>query len=353
MKDQQFDGVRIDLAVAAVKEQHEVQRKRIRLFGRAVLWQAFTLIAAGFLVFLAPKDLYMSRSFVRIYLGQSVINGLLGIVLLLLYIGIRRQNILCGPGAVLTCVTAMACSPLLRVAYGQAGFYAGGGVLSMAPVFAFILIYLLPFSILVIQLPAFLRWKKLKERYQDEMNHEEESFFQPQAWKPGPGMLLWLVLLAAGAGVCAYDETDYRKAWDISSWERFQLPGTKVSMNLPPENMDETQGEGAYMVSAGGDRFLVTVYYMNASEPDDSEEDERDYISIEPLSEPVDGIIGGIEYHQTAVRQRQFGAVMDIYTRTFTTEGRRYMCAVMVYGRTDRKVDETVEKIFDTIRVDG
>lgn len=356
MTDIYQDTKRPDLEAAAVKKQHDVLGKRIRLFGRVVLWQAIVLMFLGYAVFLVPDTGYSFRSIVRMTLGQSLVNGLLAVVLLLLYLGIRRQNLLCGIGALLTCLAAMFSTPILKMALSLSVFLGMDTEMSMTLIIMFLLLYFLPFSILVFQFPSFLRWKKLKERYQDEIRDDGEPLFEPKARRFEPALFLWLILFLAGAGICFMDEMDYRTAWDMSSWERFTVPGTQVSMDLPAEGRSEESDDGLYMVRADGDRFLITVVSMDIQEgesgEDVAEEEEAESgIALQPLSDPVDGIMGTTEYHQTAERQQRYGIASDIYTRTFETGDKRIMFMVMVFGRTDGNMDETIGKIFDTIRI--
>lgn len=349
MTDMYQGAKRMTLEAAAVKEQHDVLKKRIRLFGRVTLWQAFVLLFLGFAV--VPDTGYSFRSVARTALGQSLVNGLFAMVLLLLYLGIRRQNLLCGIGTLLTCAAAMLSSTFLKVAYSLAEILEGNTEFSMTLAILFLLLFFLPFSVLVLQFPSFLRWKKLKERYQDEVTDGGEPLFEPKTRRFEPVLFLWLILFLAGAGICFKDEMDYRMAWDMSAWERFTVPGTRVSMELPVKGRMEDNDGGVYMVQAGGDRFLITVVCMDIQGENGGEDQPESGFDFQTLSDPVDGIMGTTAYHQTAERQQSIGMAADVYTRTFDAGEKRIMYTVMVFGRTDGNMDETVGKIFDTISI--
>lgn len=345
--------IRMNQETEAIRRQHDILKKRIRLFGRAALCEAVLLLGAAYLPYMIPDDTYMARTILRVALGQSVINGLLGIILLFLYAGIRKRNLLCGAGTLFTVFMAALCSPLLRVSFGLLSAPLPGMDFIIVPVWMFLILYLLPFSILVFQFPSFLHWKKMKERYLDEPDSGLEGLFEEKGFRPGPVMVVWLVLLAAGGGICIQDEMDYSQAWDMSGWERFTLTGTGISVVLPPENVTETAGENDYMIEAGGDRFTVSLISRDLPE-EKEEEPEEDQLDEDTglLMEPKDGTMeDGTPYHQTAVRQKQPWIGMDMYTRSFETDGRLYMCIVVVFGRTDSKMEQKVETIFDSIRL--
>ena len=210
---------------------------------------------------------------------------------------------------------------------------------------------------MVFQLPSFFRWDKLRTRYEDRLDDRIEGGFETAGRKAGPALVLWLLLLLAGTGICMKDVKDYRAALDMSSWERFRMPGTEVSMNLPVDNREETGGGETHMVHVTGERFIVTFYCDDAGKSDEEDEDFADTqdgpVTEEDvlLSEPETGFIGGTEYRQTAVRQARVGTTFDSYTRTFELYGTRYGCTVTVLGRTDQKMEEMIDKIFDSIRI--
>lgn len=338
-----------DLKAAAVRQQHNILMKRMRLFGRAALWQVCALLFIGVVIYLIPGEEYSTRAVGRFLLGQPLMNGLWGLILLLFYVGIRRHNLWCGMGAVLTCIAAMLSSPLMGTMYGPSGEYTVRSLFGTLALVIFLLLYVLPFSIMVFQLPSFSRWKKLKERYQGEYSDREEELFGAENWKPGPAMLFWVILLLAGTGICLKDQMDYKMAWDMTSWECFTVPGTQVSVELPAGKRMESQADDRYMVYAGGEYFQVQVFCMEATEAESGEEDIRDGIDIKTLAEPRDGTMGEVNYRQTAERQQQSGFAMDIYSRSFEVEGKAFVCAVMVFGRTDKSMEQRIEKIFDTI----
>lgn len=354
-KDGRLNSRKTSAFKAAALEQQKILGKRMRIFARATLAEAFLVLAVGAVPFLIADSSYMMRAIARIYLGQSCINGLFAISLLLLYAGIRKQNLLSGLCAVLMGALAMMYSPLLRVTYAQFALFPENADGIRIPVCIFLLVYLLPLSIMVFQLPSFFRWNKLREMYEDRLDDRTdgriEGGFEAAGWKPGPVMLLWLVLLLAGTGICVKDVKDYTAALDTSSWERYTMPGTEVSMNLPVDNREETGDGEMYMVHVAGERFTVAFYCDDTGDLADAQDGPETEEAGEPLSEPRTGLMGGTEYRQTAVRQERVGTTFDSYTRTFELQGIRYGCSVTVPGRTDRKMEETAERIFDSIRI--
>lgn len=330
----------------AVKEQHNILGKRIRLFGRTTLWQGFLLLCAAYFPYLAGNggDVIV-RPLFRAFLGQPVLNGLLGIVMILLYAGIRKHNLLCGSGALFVSFMAAICSPLLRAAY-EITDYVDAWMPKLF-VYIFLFIYLIPFSILVIQFPPFWRWKKLKDRYGDAPGLGADGLFPEKGFRPGLVMVIWAVLLCAGGWICIQDEVSYRQAWDISGWDRCTLNGTTVSMLMPRERREEAREDGGLMLTAGGDRLIVGLVNMEFFLDQGGLEEEQ----LTELSQPKDGTMeGDIAYHQTAMREERFGTAVDLYTRTFRTGGREYACFVMVLGRTDSQAEEKVEAVFDSIQ---
>lgn len=340
---------------SALREQEMILVKSMAVFGRAVTGQACILLFIAAAPFLSANLPF--RAITRLFLGQTWINALFGITLLLLYAGIRKQNFMCSIGVVIAEILAMAYSPFLRTAYGQIIFYPGNTAFPKMQVTVFILAYLLPFSIILFQFPAFLRWRKIRERYQDRLDDRMEGIFGERKWKPGIFMAVWVVLLAMGCSLCIKDEADYRRAMDLSAWEPYTLPGSGFSVTLPPDGLNETEYEGSSAVQTMGDRFGVYVLSKDATEDDEevygeaaSEETER---GAKVLSKTMTGMTDGVEYRQTAMRQFTAGAYTDIYTRMYETGGRVYVCSIVVYGSADKKMTETVQAIFDTIKIDS
>lgn len=339
-----------DPKIEALKQQQILLEKRMRIYGRAVMYQGIViLLTCGLLMLGSPS---FTRNTFRQLLGKPVVLGLLGAAFLVCYGGIRKKNCWFSLGALVASVTAMCYTNLLWTAYQWSSPLVGMESLAVVPVWCFVIMYLFPFSIMLFQLPSFFRWKKLRNWNNDSLTYQTGTLFQAGVWKMGPMMVICLFFMAAGILMSVMDGYLGIQSLDLSKWERYTIPGTEVSMLLPLENRENQEDEGKSGIKVEGD--LISIMFMDFGVLEDMEEKQetidQDTFGY-PITEPETGMIGDTEYYQTAYRQTFTGIPFDGYLRSFEVDGREFFVMIEVHGITDRVLKQKIEEIMNTIQI--
>lgn len=364
--------------VLAFRKLHDSLSRRIRLFGRVVMAQGIVLLASGLLLgqILYNGNQYMAPT-IRLMTGRPWLYGLFGALLLVCCAGMKTRNLFWGAGAVLISAAAAVCVPLWRIAWAWTAEELYMGTMFLLPLFLFIAVYLFPLSILAVQLPAFLRWRKLKEWYTESLSRKADDL----SWEPerrfGPVMALRAFLILGGVGICVGDYVNYALVSDLSSWEFCTLPDSPVSMKVPPYFYMDSDREHVNSGAAHNSWFSVSVLKLNQAEESGDSGEEAAEISesdgnpesdgnlesdgnpqgeaAEEASEPEipaeKGMMGETPYLQFYSRVDIGGAFVDYHIRTFEVDGSEYRIGVTFNDSFGDRGKRLADEIMGTITI--